>query len=75
MKELSKKIQKDFALTLHVTGIEIRYLRTRKRETGHSMSDVVREEYLSETAELFFDERKKQARNGHPAASDAPPLQ
>lgn len=72
MKTIQKKLAKDYALTIHVTAPENRYLRTRKRETGLSISDVIRQEYLSNTADLFFDERKKNLRNGHPAASDAP---
>lgn len=75
MKTIQKKQPKDCPLTIHVTTTENKYLRTRKRQTGLSISDVIREEWLRDTAELFFGERKKTSRNGQPAARSAPPVQ
>ena len=70
-----KKLRKDFAVTIHVTATEQKYLRALKRKTGLSISDLIREEFgLSTAAEQFFIDRKKNARR-HQAAASGPAVQ
>lgn len=71
MKVIHRKVQKDRALTIHVTSAEEKYLRAVKRETGRSISDIIREVGLTAAAEEFFAERQK-SRNGRPVSSAAP---
>lgn len=61
MKTIKKKMQKDRAQTIHMTSVENRYLRIRKRETGLSISDVIRAEYLTDAADSFFNNRAQAA--------------
>ena len=70
---MPKKLRKDFPFTIHVTATEDKYLRVRKRQTGMSVSDLIREEFgLSTAAEQFFLDRKKNARLDRAAASGQP---
>lgn len=71
---LEKKLRKDCTTTLHTTSLENKYLRIRKRQTGRSISDVIREEYLTRAAEAFFAEQKQKSRNSQ-AAIAAPAVQ
>ena len=65
--KLEKKLRKDCTATLHLTAIEKKYLRIRKRETGLSLSEIIRQEYLAQAAESFFDDRKQKSQNSQPA--------
>ena len=68
-----KKLRKDFAVTIHVTATEQKYLRALKRKTGLSISDLIREEFgLSTAAEEFFLNRKKNGRLDRAATSGQP---
>ena len=67
-----KKLRKDFTFSLHVTAIEDKYIRIRKRQTGMSFSDIICEAGLSRAAELFFLHRKKNSRNEQAVASASP---
>lgn len=57
MKTVEHKVSKECPITIHLTVIEDRYLRARKRETGRAMGDVIREEYLTETAQKYFERK------------------
>ena len=70
-----KKLKKDCAVTIHLTAIEKKFLLMTKRQTGVSISDQIREQWLSRAAELFFGQRKKNSRNNQAAAASAPAVQ
>ena len=73
MKVIEKKTPKDCSLTIHVTADEAEYLRARTRQTGLSLGDIVRAEYLTKTAEAFFSKQQKtKTVNGRQAMASPP---
>lgn len=71
---MMKKPRKDCAVTIHVTVMEDKFLRITKRQTGISISDQIRQQWLSQAAELFFAQRKN-SRNDRAAATAAAAVQ
>lgn len=68
MKTLQKKLPKDCPITFHVNANENKFLRIRKRQTGLSIGEIIRSDWLSAATELFFQDRK----NGRGTAASAP---
>lgn len=63
---MTKQGRKTKSVTLRITSEEYRCLRLKQNETGQSLSEIIRNEYLIAATERYFAQHKPGRRGKHP---------